>query len=127
MSRVGPLHANDEKVVECPKCGSPDIHRSKRSWMERSLNWVFFYHQRPFHCSTCKNRFWVRLEPHVWRRMMRYEMRLTLRRLKWYLVVFVLAAVVSLFIIEYEGGLTAFEEKVLEVWENTDLTHPEQR
>ncbi|MBT5874667.1 MAG: hypothetical protein HOH43_14715 [Candidatus Latescibacteria bacterium] len=67
------------------------------------------------------------MEPRVWRRMMRYEMRLTLQRLKWYLVVFVIAAITSLFIIEYEGGVTVMEERLLEVWKNTDLTHPEQR
>ena len=67
------------------------------------------------------------MEPRVWRRMMRYEMRLTLQQLKWYLVVFVIAAITSLFIIEYEGGVTVMEERLLEVWKNTDLTHPEQR
>lgn len=67
------------------------------------------------------------MEPRVWRRMMRYEMRLTLQRLKWYLVVFVIAAITSLFIIKYEGGLSVMEERLLEVWKNTDLTHPEQR
>ncbi len=40
---------------------------------------------------------------------------------------FVIAVVTSLIVIEYEGGVTEMEERLLEVWHNTDLTHPEQR
>ena len=127
MTRSGPFHAEEEHSVECANCGSTDVYRSRRSLLERSLNWIFRYHQRPFHCSTCKSRFWVRLDPHVWRRVMRLEIRLTMKRLKWYAVVILIAALIAWVIYVYEAGLMMFEKKALEVWENTDLTPSEQR
>ena len=127
MTRSGPLHAEEEPSVECANCGSSDVYRSRRTLIEHSLNWLFRYHQRPFHCSTCKSRFWVRLEFHVWWRVMRHEILITMKRSKWYAVTILIAVLIAWVIYVYEAGLTMFEKKALEVWENTDLTPSEQR
>ena len=59
--------------MNCPHCGGTDRHRSRRNQFERAFNWLFWYHQRPFRCTKCRTRYWVRLEPRVWRRGLRKE------------------------------------------------------
>ncbi|MBM3262779.1 MAG: hypothetical protein FJY97_05050 [candidate division Zixibacteria bacterium] len=53
--------------MQCPTCGSTDVYRSKRDWFERIFNGLFWYHQRPYRCGYGMTRYWVRLEPRVWR------------------------------------------------------------
>lgn len=76
--------------MQCPACGSSDVHRSRRRWHERLFNWLLWFHQRPYRCSRCKTRFWVRLTPRAWRRTMGLRFNQMTGRWHWYLGVWLL-------------------------------------
>ena len=81
--------------MRCPTCGSPDVYRSKRAWFERIFNWLFWYHQRPYRCSVCMTRHWMRLEPSVWRHTFRSRAFKMLRAWGFYFGALVLAVIIA--------------------------------
>lgn len=64
--------------MRCPTCSSSEVYRSKRDWFEKVCNGIFWYQQRPYRCAHCMTRYWVRLEPRVWRHTFK------LRAHKWF-------------------------------------------
>jgi len=42
-------------IAECPRCGSPDVRRTRRvGLIERLLSLVYVY---PFRCARCLHRY----------------------------------------------------------------------
>jgi hypothetical protein len=79
--------------VTCPSCGSTEVYRSRRTWLEHLFNWLVRFHQRPFYCRTCRTRFWVSLPFGVWRRVMKLELLILYDAARWYLVTLFVALV----------------------------------
>lgn len=81
--------------MQCPTCGSTDVYRSKRDWFERVFNGLFWYHQRPFRCATCMTRYWIRLEPRVWRHAFKLRVNKLARAWGIYAGAFVLTILIA--------------------------------
>lgn len=81
--------------MRCPTCGSTDIYRSKRDWFERLFNWLFWYHQRPYRCGYCMTRYWVRLEPRVWRHAFKLRFHKLIRGWGFYMGALLLVIIVA--------------------------------
>lgn len=81
--------------MRCPVCGSTDVYRSKRDWFERVFNGLFWYHQRPFRCATCMTRYWIRLEPRVWRHAFKLRMSKMIRAWGIYAGAFILTILIA--------------------------------
>lgn len=81
--------------MQCPRCGSPEVYRSKRALFERVFNSLFWYHQRPYRCALCMTRYWVRLEPRVWRHTLRMRVHKALRAWGLYIGALLLTAIIA--------------------------------
>ena len=81
--------------MRCPTCGSTDVYRSKRRSFERIFNWMFWYHQRPYRCTTCMTRYWSKLDSRVWRHTLKTRAVRAARAWGLYFGALVLAALVA--------------------------------
>lgn len=81
--------------MRCPTCGSNEVYRSRRDLFERIFNGIFWYQQRPYRCAHCMTRYWMRLEPRVWRHTFRLRAHKWLRAWGFYFGALLLTLVVA--------------------------------
>ena len=57
MKRAPQTPQQGRPTRTCPKCGSPDVHRSHRRLVELLTTW-FYPGQRMYRCQQCQARYW---------------------------------------------------------------------
>jgi hypothetical protein len=55
------VEESDSKRISCPKCGSPDVRRSKSEGLLAAMARMFG--RWPFRCRSCRIRFYRRADP----------------------------------------------------------------
>src|SRR5580704_13311054 len=55
-----PDMAAETPTIECPKCQSTDVTRSRRRFWERVV--LYFLRAQVYRCRDCKKRYWVGIE-----------------------------------------------------------------